>query len=41
MNQLYLQYVEGVGQQNNDCESLQQNTTAEIMFHLWIITHYQ
>jgi hypothetical protein len=41
MNQLYLQNVEVAGQQSNDCESLQQNTPAEIMFHLLIITRYQ
>jgi len=34
MNQLYLQNVEVAGQQCKGCESLLQNTTAEIMFNL-------
>jgi hypothetical protein len=38
---IILQNVEVAGQQSKGCESLQQNTTAEIVFHLRIITHYQ
>jgi len=34
MNQLYLQNAEVAGQQSKGCESLQQNTTAEIVSHL-------
>jgi hypothetical protein len=34
MNHLYLQNFEVAGQQSSGCESLQQTTTAEIMFHL-------